>query len=388
MMTKKTVFLAAAGTAIGAASLLGCASTGAGRVSDGAEYGRYAAHSYTEVDVAGVKNFNGNYWGLVYDGAITENKAGKVNIHPVNYELDGITIAANVYTPAGWKKDGSVKFPAVTVAHPNGGVKEQVSGLFAQKLAENGYIAVAADAAYQGASGGLPRALDVPESRVEDIHGMVDFLLSFPGVDTDRIGLLGICGGGGYTLKAAQTEKRAKAVATLSAFNTGIVRLNGLNDSQVDTIQKRLLEAAEARSHEALTGEVVYPPERAAMTKEEMLAAIEKMPKGLYSDGIYYYGVAYAHPNSGAQVPVKCLLDLVDFDARRNMNLITQPLLMMAGSEADTLYMTKDCFELATGTSDKELFIVEGARHIATYYEPEFVKQEVQKLLEFFGKNL
>lgn len=388
MMTKKTAFLAAAGTAIGAASLLGCASTGTDRISIGAEYGRYAAYSYREVDVAGVKNYNGNYWGLVYDGAITENKDGEVNIHPVNYELDGITIAANVYTPAGWKKDGSVKFPAVAVAHPNGGVKEQVSGLFAQKLAENGYIAVAADAAYQGASGGLPRALDVPESRVEDIHGMVDFLLNFTGVDTERIGLFGICGGGGYTLKAAQTEKRAKAVATFSAFNTGIVRLNGLNNSQTDTIQKRLLEAAEARSREALTGEVVYPPERTAMTKEEMLAAIEKMPKGLYSDGIYYYGVAYAHPNSGAQVPVKCLLDLVDFDARRNMNLITQPLLMMAGSEADTLYMTKDCFDLAEETSNKELFIVEGARHIATYYEPEFVKQEVQKLVEFFGKNL
>ena len=161
MMTKKTVFLAAAGTAIGAALLLGCASTGTNRVSDGAEYGRYAAHSYKEVDVAGVKNFNGNYWGLVYDGAITENKAGEVNIHPVNYELDGITIAANVYTPADWKKDGSVKFPAVTVAHPNGGVKEQVAGLFAQKLAENGYIAVAADARTR--------------AQAEDFHAILTF---------------------------------------------------------------------------------------------------------------------------------------------------------------------------------------------------------------------
>lgn len=368
-------------------ALAGCASTGGNAMAG--QTGRNAAHGYTEVDVAGVKNYNGNYWGLVYDGAITENKRGAVNIHPIHYELNGVTIAANVYTPADWTAGTDKKYPSVTVAHPNGGVKEQVSGLFAQKLAENGYIAIAADAAFQGASGGLPHNLDVPQNRIDDVHGMVDALLIFPGVDAERIGLLGICGGGGYTLKAAQTEKRAKAVATLSAFNTGIVRLNGLNDTQLSTKQERLAQAASARAEEARTGKTVYPPARPQSTKEEMLSQIEKMPKGLYSDGIYYYGVAYAHPNAGgAGVPVRCLLDLVDFDARHNMDLINIPLLMMAGSEADTKYMTDDCFRLATGTSDKELFVIDGARHIATYYEREFVEKEVSKLLEFFGKRL
>lgn len=103
---------------------------------------------------------------------------------------------------------------------------------------------------------------------------------------------------------------------------------------------------------------------------------------------MYYYGRDYAHPNNGGQAPIKNLLDLVDFDARQNMDLITVPLLMMAGSEADTLYMTKDCFELATGTENKELFIVEGARHIPIYFVPEFVEQEAAKLMEFFGKYL
>lgn len=293
-------------------------------------------------------------------------------------------MAANVYTPIGYDDKSDKKYPAVTVAHPNGGVKEQVSGLFAQKLAENGYIAIACDAAYQGESGGEPRNTDIPTNRVNDIHAMVDFLISFPGVDEERIGLFGICGGGGYTLKAAQTEKRAKAVAALSTFNTGIVRLYGLGNSQVDTIQARLQEAADARTQEARTGEVVYPAPRGEITQEY----IDSLPDGLYKDGMYYYGRDYTHPNSGGQPPVKNLLDLVDFDARQNMDLINVPLLMMGGSEADTLYMTKDCFELATGTENKELFIIEGARHIPTYFVPKFVEQEEKKLLEFFGKYL
>lgn len=327
---------------------------------------------------------NSNQFGLVYDGAITENVAGAVNIRPVSYLANGVKVAANVYTPAGYDESSDKKYPAVTVAHPNGGVKEQVSGLFAQKLAENGYIAIACDAAYQGASEGEPRNTDIPTNRVEDIHAMVDYLVTFPGVDENRIGLFGICGGGGYTLKAAQTEKRAKAVATLSAFNTGIVRLYGLGNSQVDTIQQRLAEAAAARSEEAKTGKIVYPAPRGQITQEY----IDSLPDGLYKDGMYYYGRDYVHPNSGGQPPVKNLLDLVDFDARQNMELIHIPLLMMGGSEADTLYMTKDCFALATGTEQKELFIVEGARHIQTYFVPEFVEQEVAKLMEFFGKYL
>ena len=110
------------------------------------------------------------------------------------------------------------------MAHPNGGVKEQVAGLYAQRLAEQGYITITADAAYQGASGGQPRNVDKPAYRIEDIHGMADFIARHPGVDVARLGLFGICGGGGYSLAAAQTDKRFKSIATLSMFNSGRVR--------------------------------------------------------------------------------------------------------------------------------------------------------------------
>lgn len=322
-----------------------------------------------------------NPFGLVYEGAITENVAGKVNIHPVNYKLNGIEIAANVYTPADY--DPAKKFPTVVVAHPNGGVKEQVAGLYAQRLAESGYIAIAADASYQGASGGQPRNVDKPANRIEDIRGMADYIAQYAGVDASRLGVLGVCGGGGYSLAAAQTDKRFKAVATLSMFNSGVVRRNGFMNSQVSTIQERLKQASEARALEAGGGEVRY----AADTKTTDEQA-DKMPFDLYREGHYYYNRTHAHPNSTFRYTMSSLIDLMAFDASANMELINQPLLMMAGSKADSYYMTDEAFKKATGTNEKELFLIQGATHIQTYYVPEYVEQAVNKLNEFFGKYL
>ena len=322
-----------------------------------------------------------NTFGLVYEDAITENLPGRVNIHPVYYKLNGIDIAANVYTPANY--DPSKKYPAVVVAHPNGGVKEQVAGLYAQRLADLGYITIAADATYQGASGGQPRNVDKPANRIEDIRGMADFITHYAGVDAERLGLLGVCGGGGYSLAAAQTDKRFKAVSTLSMFNSGVVRRNGFMNSGLSTIQERLKQATQARAQEAAGGEVLYAAKTIATDEEA-----DKMPFDLYREGHYYYHRTHAHPNSTFRYTMSSLLDLMAFDATTNMDLINMPLLMMAGSNADSFYMTDSAFNLATGTKEKELFLIDGATHIQTYYVPEYVEEAIKKLDKFFGEYL
>ncbi len=322
-----------------------------------------------------------NPYGLVYEDAITENLPGKVNIHSAIYMLNGIDIAANIYTPAEY--DSSKKYPAVVVAHPNGGVKEQTAGLYAQRLAEAGYITIAADAAYQGASGGNPRHVDKPANRIEDIHGMADFISHYPGVDANRLAVLGICGGGGYTLKAAQGDKRFKAVATLSMFNSGEVRRNGFQNSQMSTIIDRLRQASNARKQEASGGKIIYAG-ITDITDEE----INKTTTDLYREGYVYYYRTHAHPNSTFLYTMSSLLDLMTWDATTNMDLINQPLLMMAGSKADTKYMTDEAFPKAINAKSKELFIIDGATHIQTYWKREYVNQALTKLVDFFNKNI
>lgn len=325
-----------------------------------------------------------NPYGLVYANAITQNVKGQVNIHPIQYNLDGRQIAANVYTPKNY--DPSHSYAAVVVAHPNGGVKEQVAGLYAQKLAEAGYITIAADASFQGASGGEPRHQDMPYFRTEDIHGMVDYISQYPGVDKNRIGALGICGGGGYTLNAAKSDKRMKSVATISMFNTGRVRREGYMDSQKDSVQQRLKAANDARRKAVETGkhEISGHVDFDTITSERL----KSIPTDLYREGLIYYGQTHRHPNSSFDYTTDSLSELMTWDATDQIDLINVPLLMIAGSKADSLYLTQDAFQKATGTTDKELYEIPGATHIQTYYVPQYVNQAMAKLIQFFGRTL
>lgn len=212
---------------------------------------------------------------------------------------------------------------------------------------------------------------------------MADFISQYAGVDSTRLGLLGICGGGGYSLAAAQTDKRFKSLATVSMFNSGRVRRNGYNDSQLDSIQQRLQQASAARAQEAAGGAVLYSGD-ANLTDEQ----IAKLPFELYRQGYEYYWKTHAHPNSTFKYTTSSLLDLMRFDATNQIELINQPLLMIAGSKADSLYMTQDAFPKATGTQDKELFIIDGATHIETYWVPRYVDAAIGKLTTFYARTL
>jgi len=322
-----------------------------------------------------------NALGLVYEDAISENRPGAVNVRRVAYKVDGIDVAANVYTPADYDPAGSRA--AVVVAHPNGGSKDQVAGLYAQRLAEAGFVTLAFDARYQGESGGEPRRTDKPANRMGDIMGAVDFIQNFPGVDPERVGALGICGGGGYTFATAQVDKRIKAVATLSLFNTGDVRRNGYMRTQAATRAERQRDVSRARQAEAAGAE----PEMAGFmnfTPEEA----RKIPVDLYREGYFYYSVTHRTPNAPGTYLKSSLMDTIAWDATDHADLIDQPLLVIAGDKADSLYMSQEAFDKATGTADKELFLVPGATHIKTYYVPEYTAPIAARLAGFFSSRL
>jgi fermentation-respiration switch protein FrsA (DUF1100 family) len=154
-------------------------------------------------------------------------------------------------------------------------------------------------------------------------------------------------------------------------------------NSQVATIQERLQQASDARALEAAGKEIRYVAN--GVITDEMA---DKMPFDLYREGHYYYNRTHAHPNSTFKYTMSSLMDLMTFDASNNMDLINQPLLMIAGSKADSFYMTEDAFNKAINAKNKELFQINGATHIQTYWKPEYVSQAVNKLQHFYQINL
>lgn len=135
------------------------------------------------------------------------------------------SMAGILFTPANLDKTKT--YPALGVAHPFGGVKEQTSGNYARKMAEKGYVTLAFDASHQGESGGYPRDTENPSERLEDIRCAIDYLTTLPIVDVERIGLLGVCAGGSYVLGVAPTEMRAKAIASVSLWDMGMMARDG-----------------------------------------------------------------------------------------------------------------------------------------------------------------
>ncbi len=304
---------------------------------------------------------------------------GEINMQKsVTFKNNILNMAGNLYLPEGF--DENKKYPAIVSVHPGGGVKEQTAGLYAQKLSDNGFVALAFDASCQGESEGEPRLLEDPNARVEDVRCAVDYLTTLPYVDQEKIGTLGICAGGGYVVAAAPTERRIKAVATVSAVDIGAMfRGEGSIETQLQTLEavakQRTAEVNGAEAHF-----LTYAPD----TLEE----IDENTPVLMREAYDYYRTPRAqHPNSPNRFLFKSVDKLMAFSATTQISdYLTQPMLLIAGTEADTRGYSEQFYELSNGP--KELFWVKGATHIAMYDIPEYVDQSVNKLTEFFRENI
>jgi fermentation-respiration switch protein FrsA (DUF1100 family) len=300
----------------------------------------------------------------------------------VQFTSKGITVAGELYLPSSTAPDR--KQAAIVISHPMGGVKEQTAALHARLLTENGFITLAFDAAYQGESGGEPRNLEDPTQRAEDVRGAVTYLSTLPEVNPNRIGALGICASGGYVPYAAQTDLRVKAVATVSAADVGSLFREGMKGTamQIDgeALTKTLQAAGEARITEAKGEPAPVQP----LLPDSPEGLPDTVP-ALFREGSDYYRTPRAqHPRSTNRFPVRSMDLIVNYSSYAFIDLISpRPLLMIAGTEADSLYFSEEA--IARAKEPKELYLVKGQTHVSLY---DNVDGHVPKLIDFFEKSL
>jgi fermentation-respiration switch protein FrsA (DUF1100 family) len=214
-------------------------------------------------------------------------------VKAVSFANRAVDISAHLHLPDKLREDR--KYPALVGIHPAGGVKEQTVGLYARRLAAHGFVVVVYDSSYQGASGGEPRLLEDPAARVEDARCAADFLTTLPYVDVDRMGVFGICAGGGYALAVAQTERRFKAVAGVSASPMGeAARSVFARPIPAGELIQTLEAAARQRTAEARGGEPVYAP----FVPERLEDINENTPTFLREAYDHYRTPRGQHPNS------------------------------------------------------------------------------------------
>lgn len=303
---------------------------------------------------------------------------GKVSFTNSNNRT--ITMSAVINFPEGF--DQSRKYPAIVVSHPGGGVKEQTAGTYAQKLAPRGFITIAYDASYQGESTGEPRQLENPHIRTEDISAVIDYLTTRPYVDADRIGAMGICAGAGYTANAAINDPRIKAVGTVSAVNIGQMFRNGFtNEVKSADAAPFLVNGAGARTAEAGGGESNRMP-LAPMRKEDAPNA------DLEEAWEYYHTPRAQYPTAPGWATARSLTQIIPYDAYTMADVfLTQPLMIVAGSEAGSKWMSDDLLKRAA-SKDKHLHMVQGSNHMKLYDVPKYVDEAVSVLGPFFERVL
>lgn len=284
--------------------------------------------------------------------------------------------------------DEQKKYAAIVCAHPISSCKEQTAGaIYGKRLAEAGFVTLAFDASCQGESGGEPRYLEDPALRVEDFRCAADYLTTLGYVDEKRIGVLGICGGGGYAACAAMTERRFRAVATVVTANYGRIMREG--DYTADAAIKMLEAVAQQRTAQARGAEpqiIGYIPN----TQQERIAA--GMDDIDIEQAVDYYKTPRGqNPNSPNKLRFDSLDRVLAFDAfHLAEHLLTQPLMIVVGDRVGAFGSYRDGYELfdRAASQHKHLHVVKGASHYDLYDRPEATSEALEQLIPFFRKHL
>lgn len=291
----------------------------------------------------------------------------------------GITLAADLYIPKG----ATGRLPAIAVCGPFGAVKEQSSGLYAQTMAESGFLTLAFDPSFTGESGGQPRYVASPDINTEDFCAAVDFLSVQDNVDPERIGIIGICGWGGMAINAAAMDTRIKATVASTMYDMTRVNANGYFDSE-NTAEaryekKKAMNAQRTEDYRngsyALAGGVVDPlPEDAPQFVKDYYAYY-KTPRGYHPRSL----------NSNGGWNITSSLSFMNMPLLQYSQEIRSAVLLVHGEKAHSCYFSRDAFRKLTG-DNKELLIIPGASHVDLYDRMDVIPFE--KLKRFFEEYL
>ena len=317
---------------------------------------------------------------LTQDWDKTFPKSNRVDHKKVTFiNRYGITLAADQYAP----KDAQGRLPAVAVCGPFGAVKEQCSGLYAQTLAERGFLTIAFDPSFTGESGGSPRYTASPDINTEDFQAAVDYLSVQDGVDPERIGILGICGWGGLALNTAAIDTRIKATVVSTMYDMSRVNAKGYfdsEDSEEERHEKRKALNAQRtidykkNSYERAGGVVDPLPEDAPFFVKDY-HAYYKTSRGYHQRSL----------NSNDGWNTTSALSFLNMPILQYSSEIRSAVLLVHGEKAHSCYFSKDVFEQLKG-DNKELLIIPGAVHTDLYDQVDIIPFD--KLAEFFRENL
>lgn len=305
-----------------------------------------------------------------------------VTVEKVTYKNRyGIEVSAEMYTSK--TLDRSKRHPAIIIGTPYGGVKEQGAGIYAMTLARRGFVTLAFDESFNGESGGEPRHVSSPDIFVEDFSAGVDFIGTRPFVDRNRIGVIGICGSGGFAVTAAQVDKRIKAVVTASMYDMSRVNHYGWEDSMSkEEYDKMLDRLGEQRWEDFEKGEPQYIPSFPEEVTDSVPSGLDPISAEFWE----YYAMERGHnPRARGGFTTTSNMAFINFPLMNYIETISpRPILFIIGENAHSRYFSEDAYRRAA--EPKELYIVPGARHIDLYDRMDMIPFD--KIESFFREYL